>query len=123
MPLSAPLRPFLDWTVDTDPARWQPVDASILGIPTSEAYSGEPRPNDQANAPEAIRAQSGQFSDGPDHWDFDLGGPLGRHLPAGRARDAGLPRVRRARPERTREQRGLPAAHRQLARGRAAPQR
>ncbi|MFN8830922.1 MAG: arginase family protein [Labrys sp. (in: a-proteobacteria)] len=89
MPLSAPLRPFLDWTVDTDPARWQPVDASILGIPTSEAYSGEPRPNDQANAPEAIRAQSGQFSDGPDHWDFDLGGPLGRHLPAGRARDAG----------------------------------
>ena len=31
----------------------------------------------QAAASDAIRLQSGQFRDGPDHWDFDLGGTLG----------------------------------------------
>jgi len=88
MPLIAPQRPFLDWSVDTEPDRWGPVEAAIIGLPFSEHYSGEPRPNDQAAAPEAIRAQSGQFCDGTLHWDFDIGGPLARLLPAG-GRDAG----------------------------------
>jgi agmatinase len=88
MPLIAPQRPFLDWTVSTDPAAWMPVQAAIIGLPFSEHYSGEPRPNDQAAAPEAIRAQSGQFCDGAQHWDFDIGAPLARFLPEG-GRDGG----------------------------------
>lgn len=85
---AAPLRPFLDWPVQTDPDAWAPVPAAVLGLPFSQPYPGEPRPNEQARAPEAIRAQSGQFCDGPDHWDFDLGGPLRGLLPDG-GRDGG----------------------------------
>ncbi|CAM5415425.1 agmatinase [Mycolicibacterium aubagnense] len=88
MNLSAPLRSFLDWAVDTSWEQWGEVRASVIGIPYSELYSGEPRPNSQALAPEAIRAQSGQFSDGPLHWDFDIGGPLQTFLPNG-GRDCG----------------------------------
>nr|WP_180882790.1 arginase family protein [Mesorhizobium loti] len=88
MSLSAPLRPFLDWAVNTNWEQWDEVQASVLGIPYSEHYSGEPRPNDQALAPEAIRGQSGQFCDGPLHWDFDIGGPLRTFLPDG-GRDCG----------------------------------
>ncbi|MBD1204906.1 MAG: arginase family protein, partial [Rhodobacteraceae bacterium] len=88
MPLIAPARPFLDWTISTDPATWEMVDTAIIGLPSSEHYSGEPRPNDQAGAPEAIRAQSGQFCDGAQHWDFDIGAPLARILPNS-GRDAG----------------------------------
>lgn len=88
MKLSAPLRPFLDWSVDTGWERWDAVPVSLLGIPYSEHYAGEPRPNDQARAPEAIRAQSGQFCDGPLHWDFDIGEPLQWVLPNG-GRDCG----------------------------------
>jgi agmatinase len=81
-------RPFLDWTVSIDPKAWAPVDAAIIGLPFSEHYAGEPRPNDQAAAPEAIRAQSGQFCDGARHWDFDIGAPLAQVLPQG-GRDVG----------------------------------
>lgn len=88
MPLIAPSRPFLDWTISTDPATWEMVDTAIIGLPFSEHYPGEPRPNDQAGAPEAIRAQSGQFCDGAQHWDFDIGAPLARIMPNG-GRDAG----------------------------------
>ena len=88
MPLTTPPRGFLDWTVATDPDAWGPVDAAVIGLPFSEHYPGEPRPNPQAAAPDAIRAQSGQFCDGPLHWDFDIGGPLGEMLPEG-GRDAG----------------------------------
>lgn len=84
---AAPLRPFLDWPVLTDPARWSGV-AAIIGVPFSEPYPGDPQPNDQASAPAAIRRQSSQFCDGPDRWDFDLGGPLGELL-GKRAFDAG----------------------------------
>lgn len=85
---SAPVRPFLDWPVVTDPAKWKNIAAAVIGIPYSEPYSGEPLPNDQANAPSAIRLQSGQFCDGPAQWDFDFGGTLGSILP-GKGVDAG----------------------------------
>lgn len=88
MPLSAPLHPFLDWSVQTDPAFWVPVDVALLGLPFSEPYSGEQRPNDQANAPEAIRAQSGQLTYGKEFWDFNFDAPLAGLLPRG-GRDAG----------------------------------
>lgn len=85
---AAPLRPFLDWTVETDPDRWQPVDVALIGLPYSEHYSGEPRPNDQATAPEAIRVQSAQLTFGPAFHDFDFGATLAEVLPRG-GRDAG----------------------------------
>lgn len=80
-PTALPARPFLDWPVITDPAAWA-ARIALIGLPHSEPYPGDPWPNDQARAPDAIRRQSGQFCDGPDHWDFDLGGPLGEILPA-----------------------------------------
>ena len=86
-PTVAPPRAFLDWPVVTDPARWRGA-AAVLGVPSSEPYPGDACPNDQTRAPAAIRAQSGQFSDGPERWDFDLGGPLGPIL-GGAAFDAG----------------------------------
>jgi agmatinase len=69
---TAPSRPFLDWRVCTDLRDWA-ADIALLGVTHSEPYPGDPRPNDQTRAPDAIRRQSGQFSDGRDHWDFDLG--------------------------------------------------
>ena len=87
LPTAAPPRGFLDWPVVTDPGRWRGA-AAVLGVPCSEPYPGDAAPNDQTGAPAAIRAQSGQFSDGPERWDFDLGGPLGPIL-GGTAFDAG----------------------------------
>jgi agmatinase len=78
---TAPKTSFLNWPVETDPAKWD-ADIVVMGIPQSEPYSGDPCPNDQTNAPDAIRAQSGQFSDGPDQWDFNVGLPLGEVLPS-----------------------------------------
>jgi hypothetical protein len=54
-PTSAPVRPVLDWPVIIDPTRWKNIAATVIGVPYSESYSGEPLPNDQANAPSAIR--------------------------------------------------------------------
>ncbi len=76
-----PPRGFLDWPVVTDPAAWH-ADVAMVGIPLSEPYAGNPHPNDQARAPDWVRSQSSQFCDGPDQWDFDLGGSLGEALPA-----------------------------------------
>jgi|APDOM4702015118_1054815.scaffolds.fasta_scaffold00513_5 agmatinase len=76
-----PVRPFLNWNVVNDPAQWD-ADVMILGLPLSEPYPHQPFPNDQALAPDAIRMQSGQFCDGPLHWDFDLGGSIQDLLPA-----------------------------------------
>lgn len=72
---------FLGWPVVTDPAHWD-ADVALVGIPQSEPYPGDACPNDQSRAPAAIRAQSLQISDGPAHWDFDLGGPASERLPA-----------------------------------------
>jgi agmatinase len=49
---------------------------AIMGIPFSDPYTMEEVTNDQTNAPTAIRQQSLRLSDGPGHYDFDLGGPL-----------------------------------------------
>ena len=88
MPLLPPPRPFLDWNVETVPATWGATDVAIIGLPLSEHYSGEARPNPQAEAPDRIRDDSFQFCDGADHWDFDIGAPLRRVLPDG-GRDCG----------------------------------
>lgn len=88
MPLAAPLRPFMDWRVATDPARWEPVDVALIGIPYSEHYSGEPRPNDQAAGPERIRSFSGQLTYGAEYFDFNFDATLAAVLPNG-GRDGG----------------------------------
>ena len=88
MPLSAPLRPFMDWPVDTDHASWSRVPVSLIGVPFSQHYAGDARPNDQTAAPEAIRKDSFQYPDGGDYWDFDIGLALRDILPHG-GRDAG----------------------------------
>ncbi|MBV8782603.1 MAG: arginase family protein [Gammaproteobacteria bacterium] len=79
-PTTAPPRPFLAFTLETDPARWD-ADVALLGITHSEPYARDAWPNDQTHAPDAIRAQSHQVSDGPAHWDFDLDSELGALAP------------------------------------------
>jgi len=74
-PTAAPSQAFLGWPVATDPSTWL-ADVAVIGLPHSEPYARDPRPNDQARAPDAIRQCSGQVSDGADHWDFDIGGDL-----------------------------------------------
>lgn len=49
---------------------------AILGVPFGLPYAPGGSPNDQANAPAAIRRESARLSLGLDRWDFDLGGPL-----------------------------------------------
>jgi len=71
-PLVAPPRSFLDWTLQTDPSAWN-ADVALLGITHSEPYPRDAWPNDQTRAPDAVRLQSHQFSDGLNQWDFDLG--------------------------------------------------
>ncbi|MGO1118785.1 arginase family protein [Rhodovibrionaceae bacterium A322] len=86
-PTSLPTRAFLDWPVLTNPADWS-GNVALIGVARSESYHGEPIPNDQANAPDAIRLQSYQFQDGADHWDFDLDCTLSE-LKAVKAMDCG----------------------------------
>ena len=80
-PTAAPIRGFLDWPVITDPADWS-ADVALLGIQHSEPYAHDPRPNDQARAPDAIRLRSSQISYGREQWDFDLDSALAPLLPA-----------------------------------------
>ena len=80
LPTSAPTCPFLDWPVETDPSRWT-ADVALLGIQHSEHYPGDPRPNDQARAPDAVRLASPVISYGPDQWDFELGAARSAVLP------------------------------------------
>lgn len=80
-PTCAPARPFLDWPVATDPAGWD-AKVALLGIRHSEPYSHDSFPNDQARAPDAIRARSQSFCYDPAHWDFDVGTDLASSLPA-----------------------------------------
>src|SRR5579862_3739016 len=75
IPTAAPICPFLGWPVATDPRRWT-AQVAVLGIQHSEPYAGDPRPNDQARAPDAVRLVSPQISYGPDQWDFDVNAPL-----------------------------------------------
>ncbi len=80
-PTANPIRPFLDWPVVTEPAGWT-ADVALLGIQHSEPYAHDPRPNDQARAPDAIRWQSERFCYAPAHWDFDTGTDLAAVLPS-----------------------------------------
>lgn len=90
-PTSAPTQPFLRWAVATDPAAWD-AEVALLGVPHSEPYPGDPNPNDQTRAPDAVRRSSGQISDGSTHWDFDLDVELASVLP--RCMDCGdVPRA------------------------------
>jgi len=66
---------FLGVPVEADLDRLN-ADIAVLGIPYCAPYAMDQVANDQSRAPAYIRSQSRQFSDGPDHWDFDLGGPL-----------------------------------------------
>jgi agmatinase len=84
---AAPVRPFLDWRVVTDPTQWA-ADVALVGIQHSEPYAGDPRPNDQARAPDAVRLHSQQICYGPEQWDFDYGGPFATS-PALRCVDCG----------------------------------
>ena len=77
-PTVAPRGPstrFLDWPLVTE-LDGLAADIAVLGIPYGVPYRPAEAANDQSLAPDAIRAQSGQFSDGPEHFDFDVGGPL-----------------------------------------------
>jgi agmatinase len=77
----APARPFLDWPVATDSSGWD-AQVALLGIRHSEPYAHDSFPNDQARAPDAIRARSQSFCYDPAHWDFDVGTDLASNLPA-----------------------------------------
>ncbi len=66
---------FLDFPLALD---LDALDAhvAILGIPYGDPYSIDEVTNDQTNAPTAVRQASDQISEGPERWDFDLGGTL-----------------------------------------------
>ena len=76
-----PERPFLDWPIATDSSGWN-TKVALLGIRHSEPYKHDTFPNDQANAPAAIRARSESFCYDPGHWDFDVGTDLASNLPS-----------------------------------------
>jgi agmatinase len=80
LPTTPPVRGFLDWPVTTDPTEWS-ADVALIGIQDSEPYAHDPRPNDQARAPDAVRLRSEQISYAREHWDFDLDAPLAELLP------------------------------------------
>ena len=80
-PTTRPECAFGDWTVETDPARWQ-ADVALLGVTHSEPYAGDPQPNDQTRAPDAVRRRSDiSCFGGRAHWDFDLDTNLGAVVP------------------------------------------
>jgi agmatinase len=82
-PTEKPARPFLDWPVVTDPARWQ-AEVAVLGIRHSEPYAHDTFPNDQSRAPDAIREKSQVFCYNPAHWDFDSAVDPASAIPAQR---------------------------------------
>lgn len=80
-PTTRPERPFLDWPVATDASGWN-AKVALLGIRHSEPYTHDAFPNDQAKAPDAVRARSPSFCYDPSHWDFDVGADLASNLPS-----------------------------------------
>ncbi len=52
------------------------ADIAILGMPFGSAYSPRSYTNDQTNAPFAIRQVTDRIVRAPDHYDFDIDGPL-----------------------------------------------
>lgn len=70
-------RSFLDFPVLTDLNRLD-ADFAVLGVPYGKPYNPDEFPNDQSNAPDALRLAS---SDADifytrNHYDYDLGGVL-----------------------------------------------
>ncbi len=51
-------------------------DIAILGVPFGAAYSPRQFSNDQSNAPQAIRDVTDRIVRAPEHYDFDIDGPL-----------------------------------------------
>src|SRR5450830_1593925 len=51
-------------------------DIAILGVPFGSAYSPRQFTNDQSNAPQAIRDVTDRIVRAPEHYDFDIDGPL-----------------------------------------------
>ena len=68
-------RTFLDWPSVTDLGTLS-ADIAFLGIPYNAPYSMEEVANNQAQAPDAVRARSDQIQWDGAHYDFDHGGPL-----------------------------------------------
>ena len=52
------------------------ADIAILGMPFGSAYGPRSYTNDQTNAPQAIRDVTDRMVRAPEHYDFDIGGPL-----------------------------------------------
>lgn len=52
------------------------ADIAILGMPFGAAYGPRSYTNDQTNAPQAIRDVTDRMVRAPEHYDFDIGGPL-----------------------------------------------
>ena len=52
------------------------ADIAILGLPFGSAYGPRSYTNDQTNAPQAIRDVTDRMVRAPEHYDFDIGGPL-----------------------------------------------
>lgn len=52
------------------------ADIAISGMPFGAAYSPRGFTNDQTNAPQAIRDVTDRIVRAPDHYDFDIDGPL-----------------------------------------------
>ena len=51
-------------------------DIAILGVPFGSAYTARQFSNDQSNAPQAIRDVTDRIVRAPEHYDFDIDGPL-----------------------------------------------
>lgn len=61
--------------LQTDLANFE-ADIAILGMPYGMAYTPKGYSNDQCNAPAAIRQLTDRIVRAPQHYDFDIDGPL-----------------------------------------------
>jgi agmatinase len=52
------------------------ADIAVLGMPFGSSYSAQAYTNDQTRAPQAIRDVTDRIVRAPEHYDFDIDGPL-----------------------------------------------
>lgn len=52
------------------------ADLAVIGMPFGAAYGPRSFTNDQTNAPQALRELSDRMVRAPEHYDFDIDGPL-----------------------------------------------
>ncbi len=71
------VRTFLNYALQQDLEKLN-ADIAVLGIPFGMPYEPDSTPNDQSNAPNAIRqaTSDADVAYTRDHFDFDLGGVL-----------------------------------------------